>query len=183
MTGGTKSISLSLFTLPSLPLSLGLGPCHLCSPKKKEADREATVWRRKLCWVGEHQHRLAHQCSPCEKISTHMKCEVKHNGDMGMGQLWLTMGGAFMACNGWGSYKFRVWLWLKWVGQLWQSKHRASVRFKLLCCSCMASPRGNPSRLRAAKSTSNTATFIGLSVEQLLSGIRGGRTVLNFANY
>ena len=39
----------------------------------------------KLCRVGEHQHRLAHQCSPCEKNSTHMKCEVKHNGDMGMG--------------------------------------------------------------------------------------------------
>ena len=38
---------------------------------------------------------------------THMKCEVKHNGDMGMGHLWLIMGGAF-----------RVWLWLKWVGQL-----------------------------------------------------------------
>ena len=38
------------------------------------------------------------------KICTHMKCEVKHNGDMGMGHLWLIMGGAFMAYNGWGSY-------------------------------------------------------------------------------
>ena len=28
------------------------------------------------------------------KICTHMKCEVKHNGNMGMG---LIMGGAFMA--------------------------------------------------------------------------------------
>ena len=46
-----------------------------------------------------------------------MKCEVKHNGDMGMGQLWLIMGGAIMAykwvghlwlINGWGSYDFRV---------------------------------------------------------------------------
>ena len=60
--------------------------------------------------MGEHQHRLAHQCSPCEKI-VHMKCEVKHHGDMGMGHLCLIMGGAF-----------RVWLWLKWVGQLCQSK-------------------------------------------------------------
>ena len=33
-----------------------------------------------------------------------MKCEVRHNGDMGMGHLWLIMGGAFMAYNGWGSY-------------------------------------------------------------------------------
>ena len=23
---------------------------------------------QKLCRVGEHQHRLAHKCSPCEKI-------------------------------------------------------------------------------------------------------------------
>ena len=43
------------------------------------------------------------------KICTHMKCEVKHNGDMGMGYFCLIMGGAF-----------RVWLWLEWVGQLWQ---------------------------------------------------------------
>ena len=40
-----------------------------------------------------------------------MKCEVKHNGDMGVGQLWLIMmGGAVMTLrcgyglNGWGSY-------------------------------------------------------------------------------
>ena len=31
------------------------------------------------------------------KISAHMKCEVKHNGDIGMGHLRLIMGGAFMA--------------------------------------------------------------------------------------
>ena len=53
---------------------------------------------------------------------------------MGMGHLWLIMGGAFMAYNGWGIYglmgeafmtynrwgiyDLRVWLWLKWVGQL-----------------------------------------------------------------
>ena len=62
-----------------------------------------------------------------------MKCEVKHNGDMGMGHfcliwvgcLWLNgwgisalygwgvyglMGGAFMAYNWWGIYELRVWL-------------------------------------------------------------------------
>ena len=31
------------------------------------------------------------------KICTRMKCEVKHNGDMGMG-------GAFMTYNGWDIY-------------------------------------------------------------------------------
>ena len=41
------------------------------------------------------------------KNCTRMKCEVKHNGDVGMEHLCLIMGGAF-----------RVWLWLKWVGQL-----------------------------------------------------------------
>ena len=46
-----------------------------------------------VCRVGEHKHRLAHQCSPCEKLGTHMKCEVKHNWDTGMGHL----SGAFMA--------------------------------------------------------------------------------------
>ena len=49
MTGGTKSISkgFGLLTPPSLPLSLGLGPCHLCTTmcRPKKADREATVWR------------------------------------------------------------------------------------------------------------------------------------------
>ena len=30
------------------------------------------------------------------KLCTHMKCEVRHNWDMGMGRLWLIMGGAFM---------------------------------------------------------------------------------------
>ena len=33
----------------------------------------------------------------------------------------------------------------------------------LHCCSCMVSPRGNPSKLRTAKSLSNRATFMGLS--------------------
>ena len=39
--------------------------------------------------------------------------------------LWLSgwgiyglMGGAFTAYNGWGIYDLRVWVWLKWVGQL-----------------------------------------------------------------
>ena len=40
-----------------------------------------------VCRVGEHQHRLAHRCSPCNNFAH------KHNGDMGMGHL---MGGAFM---------------------------------------------------------------------------------------
>ena len=34
----------------------------------------------------------AHHVKNC----THMKYEVKHNGDMGMGHLWLIMGEAFM---------------------------------------------------------------------------------------
>jgi len=55
-----------------------------------------------------------------------VKCKVKHNGDMGIGHLWLIMGGAFMAYNGWGIYGLRVWLWLKWVGKLWQ---QAAVSF------------------------------------------------------
>ena len=47
-----------------------------------------------------------------------LSVKFKHNGDCGMGHLWLIMGGAFMAYNGWGIYDLRVWLWLKWVGQL-----------------------------------------------------------------
>ena len=50
-----------------------------------------------LCQVGERQYWLAHQCSPCEKNCTHMKCEVKCNGEMGMGHLYLILGGTFMA--------------------------------------------------------------------------------------
>ena len=42
------------------------------------------------------------------KTCTHMKCEVKHHGDMGMG-----IPGAFMTIVG--------HLWLKWVGRLEQS--------------------------------------------------------------
>ena len=39
-----------------------------------------------VCRVGEHQHRLSHQCSSCESWHTHpLVCEVKHNGDMGLG--------------------------------------------------------------------------------------------------
>ena len=34
--------------------------------------------------------------------------------------------------------------------------HRAPASFKLHCCSCIVSPTGNPSRLRAAKSPSNS---------------------------
>ena len=43
-----------------------------------------------VCRVGEHQHRLAHQCSLCYQFfCTHIKCEVNHNGNMGMGHLCL----------------------------------------------------------------------------------------------
>ena len=40
----------------------------------------------------------------CENFVYTHEHEVKHNGDMGMGHLWLIMGGAFMAYNGWGIY-------------------------------------------------------------------------------
>ena len=49
------------------------------------------------------------------KICAHMKCEVKHNGDMGMGHLWL-----------------------KWVGQLWQSitnEQMCNKQHNLACSS------------------------------------------------
>ena len=42
---------------------------------------------------------LAHRCSLCENFHTYIKCEVKTSWDMEMGHLWL-----------------------KWVGQLWQSE-------------------------------------------------------------
>lgn len=55
----------------------------------------------------EHQHRLTHQCSLCEKfLRTH---EVKHHGDMG--------NGAFYDLDGGPRH-----LWLKWVGYLWQNE-------------------------------------------------------------
>ena len=56
------------------------------------------------------------------KTFAHPRCEVGHNWDMEMGHLWL---------NGWGIYDLRVWLWLKLVGQLWQSK----LLFRLEVCS------------------------------------------------
>ena len=37
-------------------------------------------------------------------LAPHVKCEVIHNMDMGMGHLWLIMGGTFMAYNGWCIY-------------------------------------------------------------------------------
>ena len=49
------------------------------------------------------------------------------------------MGGPFMAYNGWGIYDLRVWLWLKWVGQLRQSK----LLFRLEICSKIAGPQGS----------------------------------------
>ena len=35
-----------------------------------------------------------------------------------------------MAYNGWGSYDFRVWLWLKWVEQLQSNRNRTILRLK-----------------------------------------------------
>ena len=70
------------------------------------------------------------------KICT--QCEVKHNGDMGMGHLWLIWVGNLWL-NGWGIYDLRVWLWLKWVGQLWQSK----LLFRLEICSKNAGLQGS----------------------------------------
>ena len=59
-------------------------------------------------------------------LYTHMKCEVKTQWGYGNGAFMAyngsgtngLMGGAFMAYNGWGIYDLRVWLWLKWMGQL-----------------------------------------------------------------
>ena len=53
-----------------------------------------------VCRVGEHQHRLAHRCSPCEKFVHTWSVKLKHNGDMGMGHLWLIMEHLWL--NGWG---------------------------------------------------------------------------------
>ena len=47
-----------------------------------------------------------------------MKCEVEHNGDMGMGHLWL-----------------------KWLGQLWQKTH-ASLQGSTLSDHCMTTGFG-----------------------------------------
>ena len=65
-----------------------------------------------MCQVGEHQHRLAHQCSPCKNFAH--TWSVKLN----IIRLWewaiySLMGGAFIT--------WWVWhLWLKWVGLLCQ---------------------------------------------------------------
>ena len=56
-----------------------------------------------------------------------MKCEVKHNG-IWEWVIYGLMGGAF-----------RVWLWLKWVGQLWQRK----LLFRLETCSKNAGLQGS----------------------------------------
>ena len=41
-----------------------------------------------VCQVGEHQHWMAHQSMfTMWKLCTHMKCEVRHNWDMGMEHL------------------------------------------------------------------------------------------------
>ena len=56
-----------------------------------------------LCQVREHQHQLAYQCSPYEKFVHTWSVKLNIMG------IWE-----------WGIYDLRVWLWLKWVGQLWQ---------------------------------------------------------------
>ena len=65
------------------------------------------------------------------KFCTHMKCEVKTQRGYG--------NGTFMAYNGWGIYGLRMWLWLKWVGQLWQSK----LLFRFEICSKIAGLQGS----------------------------------------
>ena len=64
-----------------------------------------------VCRVGEHQHWLAHQRSPCEQFCIHKQCEVKHTRDTGMEHLWV---------NGWSIYGLKLvgQLWLKCVAQL-----------------------------------------------------------------
>ena len=62
-----------------------------------------------------------------------------NNGHIGMEHLRLIMVGSFMAYNEWGIYGLRVWLWLKWVGQLWQSK----LLFRLEVCSKNAGLQGS----------------------------------------
>ena len=71
-----------------------------------------------------------------KKFSTHMKCEVKHNGDMGIGQLWLIMGGAVMTLgcgyglNGWGSYD-KVSCCFVWKADQWTTTvfHKLTSQF------------------------------------------------------
>ena len=50
--------------------------------------------KQSMCRVGKHQQHINVHC--VKNFCTHMKCEVKHNGDMGMGHLCLIMGGTFM---------------------------------------------------------------------------------------
>ena len=51
---------------------------------KKATFDQSMVAMEVMCWVGKHQHQ--HINVHCVKnFCTHMKCEVKHNGDMGMG--------------------------------------------------------------------------------------------------
>ena len=54
-----------------------------------------------MCRVGEHAPTPVSPAgtSVCGNFCIHIKCEVKHNGDMGMEHLWF-----------------------KWVGHLWQSE-------------------------------------------------------------
>ena len=60
---------------------IGCQFAHAMSAKFK-AFSFLTIYSVVVLSGGGHQHLLAHQCSQCEKNCMHMKCEVKHNGDM-----------------------------------------------------------------------------------------------------
>ena len=57
-----------------------------------------------VCRVGEHHNRLPHECSPCEKFAHTYGVKLKHNGDTGMGHLWLMMVGHFSLNWGGGGH-------------------------------------------------------------------------------
>ena len=73
----------------------------------------------------QHQcHQLAHHF--VENFCIHIKCEVKHNEDMGMEHLWFKWVGQLwqselLFCFVLGDVGIGH-LWFKWVGHLWQSE-------------------------------------------------------------
>ena len=74
-----------------------------------------------VCRVGEHQHWLAHRCSPYQNAHTAWSVKLwgQGNGDI----YGLMASGAYMAY--WVGHIWLKWvehIWHKWVGQLWQSK-------------------------------------------------------------
>ena len=69
-----------------------------------------------ICWVGEHQHQLAHQCSSCEKFA--------HTWSVKLNIMGIWEWGIYGLINWWDIHDFWVGhLWLKWVGQLWKTKY------------------------------------------------------------